>query len=418
MSWRENLFFGTLDGVPFKWRSVSTRVGWRNVVHEFYGDRPPFVESIGPSPWRTTIDIYLIGDNYLVTKNRLLNTLQRPGPWEFVHPTMGPIQVKLEQPAELTESVSELGMVRIGQLSLVEAGLASPAIFDATQRKLANLAAEVADVMARSTRLGLLGAIDKVLDSITGAINKATGRLAKVNNRIGAITGDMASIQSAINNFSQQRSLLQQSPFMIIGGLVGIGMAAFNALGRYKIPRRTVTVEEPTWGTLAVGSAAIRDLATFETEPDEAALGVPEGPQLELAVEAHHEIQLQMQTLAYVAGASIAGDLPYASAVEAAAMMTTLEQGMAATMADPGLPVLALEALAELRTTTIRHLLERKAELPQVVKVSPPATMPALVLAYELYGDAARATELCARNKVRRPGFVVEGTELEVLVDA
>jgi prophage DNA circulation protein len=417
MSWRENFFPGLLDGVPFKWRSVSTRVGTRNVVHEFYGTRAPFVESIGPAAWRATIDIYLIGDNYLVTRNTLLNTLQRPGPWEFLHPTMGPIMVKLEQPAELTESVSELGMVRIGQLSLVEAGLASPAIFDATQRRLANLAAEVADVMAKATRLGLLGAIDKVLDSIAGAINKATARLAKVNGRIGAVTGDMASIQASINNFSQQRSLLQQAPFMIIGGLVGIGMSAFNALGRYKIPRRTKAVEEPTWGTLAVGNAAIRDLATFTTEPDEASLGVPEGPQLELAVAAHEEIQLQIRTLGYVAGASIAGDLPYASAAEAATMMQVLQEGMATTMASPGLPVLALEALAELRTTTIRHLLERKAELPQVVQITPPATMPALVLAYEVYGDSSRATELAARNKIRRPGFVPE-EPLEVLVDA
>lgn len=417
MSWPEDLLPGTLDGFAFHWRNITTRVGYRNVVHEFYGKRKPFVEGIGPSTWRCTMDIYVPGANYLVRKVRLERVLSSPGPWEFIHPTHGPIMVKLETPAELAESTAELGMVRIGQLSLVEAGLDYPTIFEATGPKLAKLAVETALVMAQTTRLGLLGAIDKVLDSISGAITSASNRLAKVNGRVGAVVGDMASISAALNNFGRQRDLLRQAPFMILGGLIGIGMAAFNALGKYQIPRRTIKVEEPTWGTLGVANAAIRDLATFTTEPDEAELGVPDGPQLELAIAAHKEIQLQVQTMGFVAGASIAGDLPYASAGEAAKMMTLLEQGLAATMADPGLPTLALEALAELRAVAIQHLLARKADLPRVVTLTPPATMPALVLAYEIYGDSGRAFELAERNRIRRPGFVPD-EPLEVIVDA
>jgi len=41
--------------------------------------------------------------------------------------------------------------------------------------------------------------------------------------------------------------------------------------------------------------------------------------------------------------------------------------------------------------------------------------MPAIVLAYRLYGDAERADEIVARNRVRHPGFVPGGQPLEVL---
>lgn len=418
MAWPEDFITGSLGGVAFKWRSVTTRPEQPvNVVHTFYGlGQKSFVESVATSPWSATIDVYLIGDNYLDTKQQLEEVVADPGPHEFMHPTRGSIMVKLEQPAEFVESTNELGMVRIGQLTLVEAGFSFPTVFESTGPRLRTLALEAAEIMAANNRLGFLGAIDKVLDSITGALTKVGNRMAKVNGRVGAVVGSMAEVSAALNNISRQRDLLTQSPFMILGGLIGIGMSAFNALGNFDIPRRTIKFEEPTFGVIAAVNAAIRDLATFTTEPDEASIGVTGGPQLEIAIAAHREIQLQTNTLGYIAGASIAGDLPYASAAEASKMMTTIEQGLAATIADPGLPTAALEALTDLRATTIQHLLARKAELPRVVSITPPAVMPALVLAYELYGDPNRAFDLAERNRIRRPGFVPQGP-LEVIVD-
>lgn len=415
MTWRNQFFVALLGGVPIRYREVTTTPGWRQAVHEYYGTRPPTVESIGPSPWRAVIDCYLIGDNYLEEKQRLIDVIDSPGPWEFIHPTAGPFMVKLERPPELRESVSEQGMVRIGQLALIEAGFSYPQVFDATSRKLAALATEAATVMARTTRLSWLGAIDKVLDSIKGAINKATARVSKVNGRIGAVTGDLYGIQAAINNLDEQRDYLAQAPWQILGGIIGVGMAAWNALGKFEPARRTITVDEPEWGAVEAANGSIRDLASFETAPDDITAGAPSGSQVELAQAAHAEVQLQMQTLAYTGAASIAGDLPYTSASQASAMMVTIKNGLAATMADPGLSTLAYEALAELRTTVIRHLLEVQAQLPRIVAVPVPTAMPALVLAYEIHGSAARASELVGRNRVGNPNRV-SGT-LEVVVD-
>lgn len=46
---------------------------------------------------------------------------------------------------------------------------------------------------------------------------------------------------------------------------------------------------------------------------------------------------------------------------------------------------------------------ENKARL---IDYTPEEIMPALVLAYDYYGDAARDTEIVERNGIRRPAFV------------
>ena len=72
-------------------------------------------------------------------------------------------------------------------------------------------------------------------------------------------------------------------------------------------------------------------------------------------------------------------------------------------------------ALVDLRAATVRDLTARGASLAGLRTVTPAATLPALVLAHRLYGDAARADELTLRNRLRHPGFVVGGSALEVL---
>lgn len=45
-------------------------------------------------------------------------------------------------------------------------------------------------------------------------------------------------------------------------------------------------------------------------------------------------------------------------------------------------------------------------------------TMPALLIAHRVYGDARRADDIVSRNRIAHPGFVSGGQVLEVLKDA
>jgi len=65
----------------------------------------------------------------------------------------------------------------------------------------------------------------------------------------------------------------------------------------------------------------------------------------------------------------------------------------------------------------VRDITARGADLPRLVAISMPATLPALVVAYLAFGDATRAAEIVARNAIiiRHPGFVPGGIPLEAL---
>jgi prophage DNA circulation protein len=73
------------------------------------------------------------------------------------------------------------------------------------------------------------------------------------------------------------------------------------------------------------------------------------------------------------------------------------------------------QALMDLRAAVVADITARGANLARIVTLRQPGTLPALVVAHRLYGDAARAEEIVARNALRHPGFVPGGRDLQVL---
>ena len=75
-------------------------------------------------------------------------------------------------------------------------------------------------------------------------------------------------------------------------------------------------------------------------------------------------------------------------------------------------------ALAGLRAATVKDITVRGADRARLVSYTPIDSLPAVVIAYQLYDDASRDDEIVVRNRVRHPGFVPGGAPLEVLSDA
>ena len=71
-------------------------------------------------------------------------------------------------------------------------------------------------------------------------------------------------------------------------------------------------------------------------------------------------------------------------------------------------------SLSDLSAAIVADLGTRPG-LPSLVALTLTVDLPALVIAQRLYGDAARAEDIVARNQVAHPGFVPGGRTLEVL---
>ncbi len=63
-------------------------------------------------------------------------------------------------------------------------------------------------------------------------------------------------------------------------------------------------------------------------------------------------------------------------------------------------------ALRDLRTGVVQDMTVRGSSLAQVVTISRPRSMPALALAYQLYGDTSRYDELVRRVNPIHPAFM------------
>jgi len=72
-------------------------------------------------------------------------------------------------------------------------------------------------------------------------------------------------------------------------------------------------------------------------------------------------------------------------------------------------------SLVDLRAAVSEDLRTRAVALPGLISHTPQTTLPALVVAHRLYGDATRADEITVRNDARHPGALRGGIALEVL---
>ena len=75
----------------------------------------------------------------------------------------------------------------------------------------------------------------------------------------------------------------------------------------------------------------------------------------------------------------------------------------------------ARQLVAEAIGLTVRFLREEAASLPRLSDYTPPVTMPAVLLAHRLYGDAGRADELVRFNALADPLRVPGALPLKVL---
>jgi len=95
----------------------------------------------------------------------------------------------------------------------------------------------------------------------------------------------------------------------------------------------------------------------------------------------------------------------YDDAVAIRAGVAALFDAAALDAADAGQGAL-YGSLRALRNAVVVDLNARAALLAQLRTVTTPTPTPSLVLAYALYGDAARADDLTARSGAPHPGFL------------
>lgn len=404
-NWREQLQPASFRGVPFECMSDSSPAGRRVQVHEFVQRDQPYPEDLGRVTRIFTVSALLAGDDCLDKRDALLAALDEPGPGELILPTWGAMQATA-LPATVNNSRSEGGVVWV-DLQFVESGERGyPVATPATDAQLGMSADDVLD-SGTSWFEEAMAVVDTARVNISAMQSSVAGAYGLVTGTIGTITGVVASAGDLVN--------------MVLNAPAALVMAVRGGVGSVRASLQGI---DPGQAIANLRSAAGGSRSMSAVNP-------AGGAQTVAAVQAVNELA---RTAALAVALDAASQLPAqrpASQVDVAlpvwqqaqqplvrpqalylpdvlAARDVLDDALwAALQGWGGRPPLGMfTALQDARAKARRHLAQAASAAVPLVQITPPAMLPALVLAHRQWGDATRAAEIVQRNRLNHPGFV------------
>jgi hypothetical protein len=117
---------GLYRGIAFHVPDTSTAPGRRVAEHLFPGVDLAGYDDMGLSPNEVTIDGMIVGDDYIAQAQALIAAFNTPGPATLVHPWLGPMNVIMLSPGDVSFSDRELRVARFSAtFTRIEPGAAS-----------------------------------------------------------------------------------------------------------------------------------------------------------------------------------------------------------------------------------------------------------------------------------------------------
>lgn len=414
MAFRDQLLPASLDGVPFLYKDTSSPMGRRTTVYEFPDRDEPFVEDLGRLARRFSLQALVLEPDYFIKRDALIEVLEREGPYTLIHPTRGELQVRTVGPIEMTETVSEGGMAS-WRLTFVEAGSAEEVLrLPDTSSRVALAADRVLDELGKNTKISILDAIQDAIQGVINGIEDANSKLRAVNGKIQAKMNTIESLTQAIDSFEDGLSDLLNTPQQLVNQFSGLTASVLNLINTAAgigdaVPENTIPLDFDRPNTLLDAWRLLDEFAVTDPEPPDT---TPQRKQEATNQDAVEEM-VKVSALAETSRQMALLDLD--SADQAQAIRTELTEAFDDIGDDDNTEDGLFEALQDLRNEIANHLQQVAQDLPVVSLVTPANTIPALVLAYNLYTDAEQDLDIVARNNIKEPGFIPGGAEIEVL---
>ncbi len=397
MTWRNNYRQASFRGATFKVAASDASYGRRQVVHEHPQLDVPYTEDIGRRGDEIFIEGYCVGASYQTERDAIIKACRdESGPGKLVHPYLGEMTVVCRG-LTVRESSEDGGMCLLAMV-FIEAGekkYPTTVIdsFSTISSRAASLKlASMRSFMARYSVIGRPGfVLDAVKDQISGLANQMG---LPGFGELQTTLVEASLFAKSLDSFVDQAAELAANPAMLADTLISLVSDIRGAFKDPAKPLRAVydqnsgqyagTTATPSRRQQAENTNAFNELVR-QTAIAEAAIHAAtiEQPSYQDAITARGEVTDRIDTETEIT----ASDDVY---VELMAMRAAVVQAL------PG----------------------PDTALPRLIAYTPRATVPSLVLAYQLYGDAGREAEIVARNaSIKNPAFVRGGVALEVLSD-
>lgn len=461
-TWRDELHPASFRGVPFHVDSDSMPVGRRTQVHEYPQRDKPLVEDLGRVTREIKMAAFVIGEDFLIKRDALLNALDKPGAGELIHPWYGRLMVTATG-CSVGHERREGGMARFDLVFVEDGEKGFPAGVPNTARQL-----------EESSETLLQSAIRRYKEAMA-VVNRARLAVVMLQNGIAgvqmAIAQELRQLTGLVSSVEALADMLINAP----GNFAAMIRGQFSSVGGSRSTGYRWGPSSSS-GSATSASSSAAAAASIEADPEFASTvaGLPEAdPEFvsfaassrAIATQVEQSRELAAQVVAAAAaieaGSTAAGGAATAAVIEAARELVrdalivlavrtaaampvvqapaplsgypSLQQQVASPIARPDVPVTAdvvavrdaiesalvdaeqtaphehFEVLEVVRKQVRAHLTEVARAGVRLAEVTTLESLPAVVLAYQRYGDATRAAEIVTRNKVAHPGFLPVG---------
>lgn len=394
MSWRENLREASFRGVPFKVSSHDSETSGRRVhLHEYPGRDRPYPEDLGLKTREFTMQAYVLGADYMAARDQVIDACAKAGSGLLMHPYLGQHTV-ICTGCKVAERVEEGGVARL-TLTFVDSGENKFPSAAADTAKTVSLRATDALTAAETgfaQRFNVNGFPAFVPDDAGAAAAKAVAAIQTVAGK--RVSGAFAA---AARDITANAGTLIRTPPTFASQLTGLTRLAVDETGGGR-----------------AGVSALSPLTNFGAALP--AVATTTATRIRQAQNQTALIDLVRRS-AIIETARLAPAIDFSYSQEALSLRDQVgdlldrEMEGSSTVEED----LAFTALGALRAAVVKDLNGRAPTLASLIETVAAATEPSLVTAYRLYGDASRADEVAARNRLRHPGFVPGGERLEVL---
>lgn len=397
MSWRERLQPGSIGNLPFHTERASGSGGRRLVVHEYPLQDVHYVEDMGPSAGSGRLTIFLVGQDYDLDRDELIKLLDSAGPHTLIHPHLGTLRVHVKA-YEWAITTRKGGYVQFNLEILLAGKRQYPNAGNANAKALQTACNNCSSAVQQrfTEQFSVASKPGFVNDAALTQFNDAVSNLQAVNGQFSTVLQQSNPISEQIDLFSTGLSSLLQEPAALASEVSSLIAAVMGSTDN-------ISTAVGGYNTLTTGVAAV-DIVPLTTPTRK------HQAQNQLATQQLLTASATIETARLVA----AQDKPFSTYNEAIGTRDLLlEQidSLIETSTDA-----EYYPLVDLQTALMKRVDEVAPGLQKIEHVQLQQSVPALVLAHQLYGDATRADELISRNSVKHPSFMPAGEDLEVLV--
>lgn len=428
MSWRDKLQKGSFRGAPFLWQKAEAEVGRRTARHDYPLRDDAYFEDMGRSPREFTLEVFVIGPEYMDARDTLVSALEEPGYGTLVHPTMGTLSVQLSGKARISESTDEGGMARF-TLPFVLAGenkLPSSYIDTASvvETKSDAVLSTISNEFEANAAVNIAKSSFSLAEEFIYTCKTITARITAVKSEVAKVQADLARMKASLNELISAPYELAQTIQGLITSVTLLAEDPLSALDLYKdffdfgsdkqdksyttaIERQEADGQEAV--TSLVQVSAIASAASAVAVMDLSAVAVMGRSTVAVMGRsgvAYQEV-LSIRDL-IIDKIDAVMEMPIKGSVSESGYTRPISAG------EYGISDDIYNTLFDLRFAISNDITERGADLARIVPYTPDMTLPAMVIAYKLYGDISKADEIIARNHIPHPGFVQGGQAIEV----